>query len=156
MRATLQLAGGEAGCSQANGPEARRWLDWPPPMPTINTAAAAATARRPVGARLRIVVSDVAVAIARPAVVVGVAITAAVLRNAVAAGWRRRLRSGRRRLRRRSRRRGRRGRRRRRRRGGRGSAAGAARRRSLAGNGLRGDLLPRRGNREPAAAERRL
>src|SRR5205807_1974742 len=108
------------------------------------------TATRPTGVRVRVMTSDVAVAVTRPAVVVGVAISAAVLRDAVVARRRRGLRGGRRR---RWRRRWR-GRRRRRCRGCRGATA--ARCRGLAGDRLRGDLLPRRGNGEPAAAERRL
>src|SRR4051794_28386487 len=93
LRATFQPVGGEAGCSQANGPLTGRWLDWPPPArPTISNTAASVTQSRPEVARVRLVISDAAVAVVRPAVVVGVAVTAAVLRD-VALGLR--LRSGR-------------------------------------------------------------
>ncbi len=56
VRAAVQPVGGDAGCSQANGPEARRWLDWPPPArPTINATAARVTAVMPRIARVRLV-----------------------------------------------------------------------------------------------------
>src|SRR4051794_33289601 len=91
--------GGEAGCSQAKGP-GRAWLDWlPPARATISATAAKVTVITLIVTRARIVILDTAVAVVRPAVVVGVAIAAVVLRDA--AGCRRRgsLRS--RRLRRR-------------------------------------------------------
>src|SRR4051812_35523452 len=55
MRAPFQLAGGGAGRSHANAPEARRWLEWPPPAlaitsPPITTRASTPTAV----ARLRV------------------------------------------------------------------------------------------------------
>src|SRR3954451_24920425 len=85
MRATLHPVGGEAGCSHPNGPDARRWLDWPPPLltPTINTAATATTpTTKPTLTGVRRIGSDAAVAVVRAAVVVGVLITAVVLGNA--------------------------------------------------------------------------
>src|SRR3954463_10151540 len=64
LRATFQPVGGEAGCSQANGPLAGRWLDWPPPAKlTTSTATARVTPSRPAVAPLRLVISDAAVAV---------------------------------------------------------------------------------------------
>src|SRR3954451_7761616 len=86
MRATLHPVGGEAGCSHPNGPDARRWLDSPPPLltPTINTAATATRpTTKPTLTGVRRIGSDAAVAIVRAAVVVGVLVTAVVLGNAV-------------------------------------------------------------------------
>src|SRR4051794_10116699 len=93
MRATFQPAGGAAGCSHANGPDARRWPGSPPPLvtPTINTAATATTpTTKPTLTGVPRIRSDAAVAVARAAVVVGVLITAVVLGNGIA----RRLGSG--------------------------------------------------------------
>src|SRR3954452_25017827 len=82
LRATFQPVGGDAGWSQANGPAAGRWLDWPPSArPTISNTAARVTPSRPVVARVRPVISEAAVAVVRPAVVVGIAVAAAVLRD---------------------------------------------------------------------------
>src|SRR4051794_16996718 len=50
VRAMCQPGGAEAGCSQANGPELWRRLDWPPPQPVrpgIRTTAPTAMATRP-------------------------------------------------------------------------------------------------------------
>src|SRR3954470_17373991 len=85
MRATFQPAGGAAGCSHANGPDARRWPGWPPPLvtPTINTAATATTATtKPTLTGVRRIRSDTAIAVVRTAVVIGVLVTAVVLGNA--------------------------------------------------------------------------
>src|SRR5882724_9314589 len=93
LRATFQPAGGDAGCSHANGPEGRRGLDSPPPArPTISTTAPV-TATRPTIARLRLGISDVPVAVARSAVVVAVVVAAVVLGNGVGRRrwWGRRL-----------------------------------------------------------------
>src|SRR3954468_16841623 len=55
MRATFQRAGGGAGRSQANAPEARRWLDWPPPVLAITSPAITTRASTPTTApRLRV------------------------------------------------------------------------------------------------------
>src|SRR5689334_12604101 len=55
MRATFQLAGGAAGRSQANAPEARRWLELPPPALAITSPAITTRARTPTAvARLRV------------------------------------------------------------------------------------------------------
>src|SRR3954447_12286327 len=84
----FQPMGGEAGCSQAKRP-GRRWLDWlPPARATISATAATVTVIAPIVTRARVVILDTAVAVVRPAVVVGVAIAAVVLRDA--AGCRRR------------------------------------------------------------------
>src|SRR3954447_3375128 len=125
MRATFQLVGGGAGRSHANGAARRRWLVWPPPQPVKPAVRASAATTTPALARARLIGSDAPVAVVRPAVVVGILVTAVVLRDAV--GCRRRLLRSRRRVR-----------------------SGRSRRRGLAG-----DLLPRRRDREPAAAERR-
>src|SRR3954470_11486094 len=80
--------GGEAGCSQAKRP-GRRWLDWlRRARATISATAAKVTVITPIVTRVRVVILDTAVAVVRPAVVVGVAIAAVVLRDA--AGCRRR------------------------------------------------------------------
>src|SRR5436190_12684253 len=84
MPAIFQPVGGGAGCSHANGPEGRRWLDRPAPArPAISTTAARATATRPRVPRPPLLSLDGAVAVTWSAVVVGVAVTAAVLWNAV-------------------------------------------------------------------------
>src|SRR4051794_10691710 len=148
MRATFQPAGGAAGCSHANGEDARRWPGWPPPLvtPTINTAVTAATATMLTLTGVRRIGSDAAVAVARTAVVVGVLVTAVVLGNPIArrlgSGLRRRLGSG-------LRRRLGSGPRRRRLgcRLGRASCPGRLRR-------VAGDLGAGRGHHEPCAAER--
>src|SRR3954449_12818951 len=85
MRASSRRLAAQPGCSQANAPEARRWLDWPPPTPSIRSAAAMATATRPTAAPAPLVRLDAAVAVTRPPVVVGVAVPPAVLGNSVAA-----------------------------------------------------------------------
>ena len=79
LRAMFQPAGGEAGCSQANGPEARRWLDSPPPPHAYDQHhRGPATATRPSVARVRGHALDAAVAVVRAPVLVGVTIAAAV------------------------------------------------------------------------------
>src|SRR2546421_5046699 len=96
VRATCQPTGGEAGRSQATGPAPRRGLVPPAAANAmINATTPAPTAASPITARVRPIVLDVPVAVARAAVVVGVAVTAVVLRNA-AGGRRFRLRGGRR------------------------------------------------------------
>src|SRR3954471_4522563 len=84
LRATFQPVGGEAGCSQANGPVAGRWLAWPPPARlTMSTTAARVTPNTPAAVPVRLVISDAAIAVVRATVVVGVAVTAAALWNGV-------------------------------------------------------------------------
>src|SRR2546421_8761186 len=96
VRATCQPTGGEAGRSQANGPDTRRGLVPPAAANAmINATTPAPTAASPITARVRPIVLNVPVAVARAAVVVGVAVTATVLRNP-AFGRRFRLRGGRR------------------------------------------------------------
>src|SRR6187200_2677356 len=95
MRATFQPVGGGAGRSQANGPATRRWLAWPPPQPVTPAVRASAATTSPALARVRLIGSDAPVAVVRPAVVIGILVTAVVLRDAV--GCRRRLLRGRRR-----------------------------------------------------------
>src|SRR6266436_2023162 len=95
VRATCQPTGGEAGRSQANGPDARRGLVPPAPASAmINATTPAPTAESPITARVRPIVLHVPIAVARAAVVVGVAVTATVLRNPAGRG-RDRLRFGR-------------------------------------------------------------
>src|SRR5258708_20433931 len=80
MRATCQPARGGPGRSQANGPDARRGLEPPAATSTmINATTPRPTAESPITARVRPIALHVSVAVARPAVVVGVAIAAAVL-----------------------------------------------------------------------------
>src|SRR5437899_3016541 len=95
VRATCQPTGGEAGRSQANGPDARRGLVPPTAASAmINAATPAPTAESPTTARVRPIVLHVPVAVARAAVVVGVAVTATILRDPAGRG-RGRLRCGR-------------------------------------------------------------
>ena len=85
----------EAGRSHANGPDARRGLAPPVAASAMisSTTTPTPTAERPITARVRPIVLDVPVAVARAAEVVAVAVTTAVLRNA-AFGRRFRFRGG--------------------------------------------------------------
>src|SRR6185295_2683379 len=112
LRATFQPGGGGAGCNQENARDAGPWLEWrPAPTPTANAAATKPIATADCSRHRLARHLATTIAVVRPAAVVAVAITAAVLCNA---GVRRRLGRGRHRRRRRG------GRRRGRRRRGRG------------------------------------
>src|SRR5947209_3698603 len=55
VRATFQPLGGDAGFSQANGPDARPRTEPPQPARATNSAAATATAARPAVTRVRLI-----------------------------------------------------------------------------------------------------
>src|SRR3954471_12791230 len=69
LRATFQLVGGEVGCSQAHAPVCGRWLDWPAPATlTMSNTAARLQPNTPAATPVRLVISEAAVPVVRPAV----------------------------------------------------------------------------------------